>query len=610
MDGAGSLLLNTGFVGFVIRSLLQYVTLGHDFLLTALGLAYFRHLADSMMDGSFHRPKPNRWKQFLRRIRTLIVAQPRDPQAVEEPATSTWWSRFRRRRSPLRSQFAIALTVVLVGCLYLPRRLVAPVASQGLRPIPVPVPAPTSAILLPALNPQLQDGQSASTASSTRVAQSVSASHSQISDRPTVEAAPLAPVIVQGEGAGENEVEPDSSGRRAPIANGSTTVGTPAKIDPIYRYDPEALSQLDIEGMLLQEPYRDELNPTIRDEFVSRPPMSDWDILRPIALSTPVPSENAAPQFVSRPPMGGLSVLREEIDKARTSLSFQVDAGADTGLGPRTPSGPGSLWPTFEPPSPISEEHFWLDSPFPGGFNQLYSPGYQFGSTGGGRYRIHHGVDIGNPVGTPVLATASGDIVHAGPDNPTLLGPYNDFYGNSVVIRLDRKLNTSRGEQDVFVLYGHLVSVDVEEGQWVGAGDYLGGVGMTGIAIGPHLHMEVRIGQNSYLHTVNPALWMRPTAYTGTVAVRLLSAAGRTWPGVQLSLYRYEEDGVRWYRVIETYPEKESIGPDPSWGENGALSHIPIGTYLLSGFVNGEEVRQEIAVRDGETTFVELRTQQ
>jgi len=464
--------------------------------------------------------------------------------------------------------------------------------------------------LLPAPNSQLQDKQEASTASSTRVAQSLPGSFSQTSDRPAVEHAPLAPVNVQGEGAGENEVESGSSKQRASTANSTASSDTPAVIDPIYRYDPEALSQLEVEGVLLQEPYRDELNPTIRDEFVSRPPMSEWNILRPIALSTPVPSESAAAQFASRPPMGELSVLREEIDKARTTLSIQVDAGADTGLAPRTPSGPGSLWPTFSPPSPISEEHFWLDSPFPGGFNQLYSPGYQFGSTGGGRYRIHHGVDIGNPVGTPVLATASDEVVHAGPDNPALLGPYNDFYGNSVVIRLDRKLNTSRGEQDVFVLYGHLVSVDVQSGQWVGAGDYLGGVGMTGIAIGPHLHMEVRIGQNSYLHTVNPALWMRPAAYTGTVAVRLLSAAGRTWAGVQLSLYRFEEDGVRWYRVIETYPEKESIGPDPSWGENGALSHIPVGTYLLSGFVNGEEVRQEIVVQDGETTFVELRTQQ
>ena len=602
--------MNTGFIGLVIRSLLQNVTLGHDFLLTALGLAYFRRLADSMVESSFHRPKPNRWKQFLRRLRSLIVAQPQDPQTVEAPETGTWLGPLRRRRSPLRSQFAIALTVVLVGCLYLPRRLVAPVASQGLRPVPVPVPAPTSAIALPAARTQIQDMQSVSTAGSTRVAQQIPASLSQASDRPTVELAPLAPAIAQSEDTGSDDAATDVSTQRAPTANTTESLAGPANIDPIYRYDPEALTQLEAEGILLPEPYRDELNPTFRDEFVSRPPMTGLSLLYPTALSTPVPSEDAAMRFASRPPMGGLNLLREEIDKARTSLSTQVEVGADTGLGPRTPSGPGSLWPTFDPPSPISGAHFWLEPPFPGGFNQLYSPGYQFGSTGGGRYRIHHGVDIGNPVGTPVLATASGEVVHAGPDNPELLGPYNDFYGNSVVIRLDRKLNTSRGEQDVFVLYGHLVSVEVQEGQWVGTGDYLGGVGMTGIAIGPHLHMEVRIGQNSYLHTVNPAMWMRPAAYTGTLVVRLLSATGRTWPGVQLSLYRYEETGVSWYRVVETYPELESIGPDPSWGENGALSHIPVGTYLLTGSVNGEEVRQEITVRDGETTFVELRTQQ
>jgi len=602
--------LNTGFIGLVIRSLLQNVTLGHDFLLTALGLAYFRRLADSMVESSFHRPKPNRWKQFLRRLRSLIVAQPQDPQTVEAPETGTWLGPLRRRRSPLRSQFAIALTVVLVGCLYLPRRLVAPVASQGLRPVPVPVPAPTSAIALPAARTQIQDMQSVSTAGSTRVAQQIPASLSQASGRPTVELAPLAPAIAQSEDTGSDDAATDVSTQRAPTANTTESLAGPANIDPIYRYDPEALTQLEAEGILLPEPYRDELNPTFRDEFVSRPPMTGLSLLYPTALSTPVPSEDAAMRFASRPPMGGLNLLREEIDKARTSLSTQVEVGADTGLGPRTPSGPGSLWPTFDPPSPISGAHFWLEPPFPGGFNQLYSPGYQFGSTGGGRYRIHHGVDIGNPVGTPVLATASGEVVHAGPDNPELLGPYNDFYGNSVVIRLDRKLNTSRGEQDVFVLYGHLVSVEVQEGQWVGTGDYLGGVGMTGIAIGPHLHMEVRIGQNSYLHTVNPAMWMRPAAYTGTLVVRLLSATGRTWPGVQLSLYRYEETGVSWYRVVETYPELESIGPDPSWGENGALSHIPVGTYLLTGSVNGEEVRQEITVRDGETTFVELRTQQ
>ena len=598
--------MNTGFIGLVFRSVLQHVSLGHDFLLTALGLAYFRRLADSMVDGSFHRPGPNRWQQLLRRIRSLIVAQPRDSQAAEVADADTSLEHKRRQRSPLRSKFAIVLTVILVGFLYLPRRLAAPVASQGLRPVPVPVPAPTSAIVLPVSESQLRDPQFASTASSTRVAELIPASLSQTMNRPTVELAPLAPMLVQSDEAAEMDV----STERAPLAHASTSPERTGNIDPIYLYNSDDLLQSYVQGVPLPEPYRDQLNPTINDEFVSRPPMFGLGTKQPLAFSTPVPPLSLVPRFVSRPPMGELNLLREEIDKARASLSFQIDDGADTGLTPRTPSGPGSMWPTFDPPSPTSGEHYWLESPFPGGFNQLYSPGYQFGSTGGGRYRIHHGVDIGNPVGTPVLAAASGEVIHAGPDNPELLGPYNDFYGNSVVIRLDRTLTTSRGEQDVFVLYGHLATVEVQEGQWVGAGDYLGGVGMTGIAIGPHLHLEVRIGQNSYLHTVNPALWMRPVTYSGSVAVRLLSAAGRTWPGVQLSLYRYEETGVRWYRVIETYPEQESIGPDPSWGENGALSHIPAGNYHIAGHVNGEEVSEDITVRDGETIFVELRTLQ
>lgn len=133
---------------------------------------------------------------------------------------------------------------------------------------------------------------------------------------------------------------------------------------------------------------------------------------------------------------------------------------------------------------------------------------------------------------------------------------------------------------------------------------------MTGIAIGPHLHLEVRVGQNSYLHTVNPAMWLRTAPYSGTVAVRLISATGRTWPGVQLTLFRYEETGARWYRVIETYPEQESIAPDPAWGENGALSHVPAGNYHITAYVNGEKVGQDITVQGGATTFVELRTEQ
>ena len=270
---------------------------------------------------------------------------------------------------------------------------------------------------------------------------------------------------------------------------------------------------------------------------------------------------------------------------------------------------PGRLWSNFAP-SPDGD-HFWVERPLPPFVRgQLASPNYQFGSTAGGRYRIHHGMDISDPIGTPVRAAVTGEVVHAGPDDPELLGPYNNFYGNAVVIRLDRRLPVAGGEMDVFLLYGHLSEALVEKGQRVQPDDIVGRVGMTGIAIGPHLHVEMRLGANTYEHSVNPYLWVQPKDKTGAVAVRLLTADGRTWPGARLSLARFEGGKAVWARVIDTYNDNETITPDPMWGENGAMGSVPPGAYVLVGNVNGERVRAELTVEPGKTTFVELRTQQ
>ncbi len=268
---------------------------------------------------------------------------------------------------------------------------------------------------------------------------------------------------------------------------------------------------------------------------------------------------------------------------------------------------PGRLWSNFVPKPASESTHFWIGRSFP---SKIASPNYQFGSTAGGRYRIHHGIDTSNPMGTPVRAAVSGEVVHAGWDDPDLLGPYGGFYGNAVVIRLDRRLPVAGGELDVFVLYGHLSQVTTSVGQSVGPDDIVGNVGMTGIAIGPHLHTEVRLGANSYEYSVNPYLWVEPTNGGGAVAVRLLSSDGRTWPGARLTLARFEGSKAVWARQIEIYQSMENIGPDPAWGENGAMGSVPPGRYYIVGRVNGEAIRTEIDVRAGETTFVELRTEQ
>lgn len=269
---------------------------------------------------------------------------------------------------------------------------------------------------------------------------------------------------------------------------------------------------------------------------------------------------------------------------------------------------PGRLWSTFTPTT--GNDHFWVGRPFGPGAQQLASPAYQFGATAGNRYRTHHGVDISNPLGTPVLAAVDGEVIHAGLDDTVLLGPYNNFYGNVVVIRLDRQLLVAGGQLDVFVLYAHLNQVTTSVGQRVQPGDVVGQVGMTGIAIGPHLHVEIRLGANTYFNNVNPYLWMEPLQGQGAVAVRALTADGRTWPGAAISLVRYAGGTAAWARQIITYQDVENIGPDPAWGENGAMDGVPAGSYYVVGVINGERVSSEIEVRAGQTSFVELRTQQ
>lgn len=87
---------------------------------------------------------------------------------------------------------------------------------------------------------------------------------------------------------------------------------------------------------------------------------------------------------------------------------------------------------------------------------------------------MHHGVDLGVPVGTPVHAMAAGTVSLAGPRR-----------GYGLAVMIDHGAGW-------ITLYGHLERVDVSVGDNVRAGTPLGRSGNTGISTGPHLHFEVR----------------------------------------------------------------------------------------------------------------------
>ena len=264
---------------------------------------------------------------------------------------------------------------------------------------------------------------------------------------------------------------------------------------------------------------------------------------------------------------------------------------------------PGSLWPT--PDVSKAQEHYWLGRPTGPDAKQWADPTYAYASTGKGAYLLHHGADIANPLGTPLFAPADGTVIFAGPDDQVAVGPTTNFFGLPVVIKLDRQYNG----QPVYVLLGHLQNVYVQTGQRVTRGERIGEVGMSGVAIGPHVHVEVRVGVNDYDHTRNSEFWLEPLPGHGTVAGRVLTADGRHLPEVPVNLYPGPDfNRPRFYAT--TYADALGlINPDEAWGENFLLADVPAGPYKVEVAVNGKVYFQQIVVTPDKTAWVEVRTQ-
>ncbi len=213
---------------------------------------------------------------------------------------------------------------------------------------------------------------------------------------------------------------------------------------------------------------------------------------------------------------------------------------------------------------------------------------------------MHHGADIANPLGTPLYAPAGATVIHAGLDQPpNVFGPYPDFFGNTLLFRLDQ----SWREQPVYVLYGHMNTVDVSAGQHIERGQPVGTVGMTGIAIGPHLHVEVRLGGSTYEQSYNPDLWLEPLPGLGVVAGQVVTPDGRAWPEARLFLYRVEAEGSRLYQILPTYAADPGLRPDPDWAENFALADVPAGVYDLVVRLGGQLLTQRLTVEAGRTAY-------
>lgn len=109
-----------------------------------------------------------------------------------------------------------------------------------------------------------------------------------------------------------------------------------------------------------------------------------------------------------------------------------------------------------------------------------------------GGERLHTGVDLSVPEGTPIVATGDGVVVRAG---------QTKVNGRFVVVDHGRGVTTA---------YLHNARVFVEEGQRVRAGDFIALSGNTGRSTGPHLHYQLELERQPvdplYFRAPAPAL--------------------------------------------------------------------------------------------------------
>ncbi len=141
------------------------------------------------------------------------------------------------------------------------------------------------------------------------------------------------------------------------------------------------------------------------------------------------------------------------------------------------------------------------------------------------------------------------------------------------------------------------------KGQHVETGEAIGLAGETGNVTGPHLHFELRLGENSYFDTRNPELWIVPPIGWGVLVGRVTDTNGELVTGQQI-IVTDPDTGQNWF--ARTYGA-EAINQDQYYNENLVIGDLPAGNYLLRTAYAGISHRLEIEIRPGLVTYFVFR---
>jgi murein DD-endopeptidase MepM/ murein hydrolase activator NlpD len=163
-------------------------------------------------------------------------------------------------------------------------------------------------------------------------------------------------------------------------------------------------------------------------------------------------------------------------------------AGAGAGLAePTAESGPKRVVAVQVPHLPVvggvraALRGDWLMWPLGGEVTG------RFGEPRPGHF--HEGIDLPNPVGTPIRAAATGRVV---------MREWQDGYGKYTCLR----------HLAVLTCYAHQSRFHTRVGEMVRQGDVIGYTGDSGTSEAPHLHFEVRLGREPWGKPVNPLRYL------------------------------------------------------------------------------------------------------
>lgn len=251
----------------------------------------------------------------------------------------------------------------------------------------------------------------------------------------------------------------------------------------------------------------------------------------------------------------------------------------------------------------------WFARPIAPTDNPYIDQTYRYGSTMGGNFQQHQGVEFNNPDGTPVHAIAAGTVVYAGRAEAGAL---------TVAIRHDTTVTPTGGTPlRIYSVYYHNSALEVQVGDRVPAGQVISRVGNTGRATNDHLHLEVQASPTDSVgaivdslqkfppYTTNPELWIQPLPGTGIVAGQVFGADGQPIPQARIYGFRKPAPAETPFSYAETYGARAH--PHPLYGEHFAVGDVPAGVYTLGTQIGSRKVYRRVRVEPGKLTWVVFR---